>query len=137
MSTEIESFISFIEIAKRDLNIGRQGAIILECSESVLDTFDKVISLTSKLEIKAKEGEIKINYLNQFQTNLESIISTLPFRGQSNLSYIEHQNEQWKSQMKSNIEQNSKNVFTLYEQTEFNIYFFDKIGYFENNIVVY
>ncbi|WP_347156410.1 AAA family ATPase [Pontibacter chitinilyticus] len=135
MSAEIDSFISFIETAKKDLNVHRQGAVELECNASTLDNIDKVISLTSKLEDKAKQGELKINYLNQFQSNIQSILSTLPFRGQPNSSFIAHQNEHWKSQIKTSLEQNSLNVSSLYEQIEFNVDFFNKIGYFDRNVV--
>jgi hypothetical protein len=135
MSAEIDNFLQFIDTAKRDLNVHRQGAFELDCNALTLDNIDKVISLTTKLEEKAKHGELKINYLNQFQSNLESILSTLPFRGQPNSSFITHQNEHWKSQIKSNLEQNSLNVSSLYEQIEFNIDFFNKIGYFDSNVV--
>lgn len=135
MSTEIENFIQFIDTAKRDLNVHRQGAFELECTSLTLDNLDKVISLTSKLEDKAKQGELKINYLNQFQSNLESILSTLPFRGQPNSSFIAHQSEHWKSQIKNSLDQNSLNISSLYEQIEFNIDFFNKIGYFDSNVV--
>src|SRR5690554_2562752 len=135
MSAEFENFIQFIETAKRDLNVHRQGAFELECNALTLNNIDKVISLTSKLEDKAKQGELKINYLNQFQSNLESILSTLPFRGQPNSSFIAPQNAHWKSQIKSSLEQNSLNVSALYEQIEFNIDFFNKIGYFDSNVV--
>lgn len=135
MSAEIDNFLQYIYTAKRDLNVHRQGAFELDCNTSTLDNIDKVISLTSKLEDKAKQGELKINYLNQFQSNLESILSTLPFRGQPDTSFIAHQNEHWKSQIKNNLEQNSLNVSALYEQIEFNIDFFNKIGYFDSNVV--
>lgn len=135
MSVEFENFIQFIETAKRDLNVHRQGAFELECNALTLDNIDKVISLTSKLEDKAKQGELKINYLNQFQSNLESILSTLPFRGQPNSTFLTHQNAHWKSQVKNSLEQNSLNVSILYEQIEFNIDFFNKIGYFDSNVV--
>ncbi|MBS0646947.1 MAG: ATP-binding protein [Verrucomicrobia bacterium] len=135
MSAEIDNFLQYIDTAKRDLNVHRQGAFELDCNALTLDNIDKVISLTSKLEDKAKQGELKINYLNQFQSNLESILSTLPFRGQPNSSFIAHQNEHWKSQIKNNLEQNSLNVSALYEQIEFNIDFFNKIGYFDSNVV--
>ena len=78
---------------------------------------------------------MKVNYLNQFQSNLESILATLPFRGQPNSAFIAHQNEHWKNQIKNNLEQNSLNLSTLYEQIEFNIDFFNKIGYFDSNVV--
>lgn len=135
MSAEFENFIQFIEKAKKELNVHRQGAFELDCNALTLDNIDKVISLTSKLEEKAKQGELKINYLNQFQSNIESILSTLPFRGQPNSSFISHQNAHWKSQIKSNLEQNSLDISALYEQIEFNIDFFNKIGYFDSNVV--
>lgn len=135
MSTEIDNFLQFIDVAKRDLNVHRQGAFELDCNALTLDNIDKVISLTSKLEDKAKQGELKINYLNQFQSNLESILSTLPFRGHPNASFLAHQNEHWKSQIKNSLDQNSLNVSALYEQIEFNIDFFNKIGYFDSNVV--
>lgn len=81
MSTELNNFITFIQQAKKELNLHRQGAFELNCNETTLDIFDKVIVLTSDLEEKATQGELKVNYLNQFQSNVNSILSTLPFRG--------------------------------------------------------
>src|SRR5690554_4088766 len=110
MSAEIENFIQFIETAKTDLNVHRQCSFELNCNALTLDIIDKVISSISKLEDKVKQGELKINYLNQFQSNIESILSTLHFRGQPNSSFLAHQDEQWKSHFKNDIEQNSLNV---------------------------
>lgn len=135
MSAEIENFIQFIETAKTDLNVHRQCSFELNCNALTLDIIDKVISSISKLEDKVKQGELKINYLNQFQSNIESILSTLHFRGQPNSSFLAHQDEQWKSHFKNDIEQNSLNVSVFYEQIEFNIDFFNKIGYFDSNVV--
>ena len=135
MSAELDKFISFIETAIKDLNVHRQGSFDLGCNTTTLDSFDKVISLASKLEEKAKQGELKINYLNQFQSNVQSILNTLPFRGQHDSTFISYQNDHWKSQVKNSLEQNSLSISNLYEQIEFNIDFFNKIGYFDSNVV--
>lgn len=135
MSEQLDIFIKYIEKAQKELNVHRQGAFELDCNTLTLDNLDKVISLISKLEEKAKQGELKVNYLNQFQSNIESILTTLPFRGHPNSAFIAHQNEHWKMQIKNNLEQNSLNLSALYEQIEFNIDFFNKIGYFDSNVV--
>ncbi len=135
MSTEIDHFITFIRQAQKELNIHRQGAFELECNDSTLDIFDKVIAMSSNLEDKVSQGEIKVNYLNQFQSNLNSILSTLPFRGNPDASFISHQNDHWKKTNKDNLDRNSLNVSKFYDQIEFNIDFFDKIGYFDSNVV--
>lgn len=135
MSTELNNFTAFIKQAQKELNVHRQGAFELNCSKTTLDIFDKVIVLTSELEQKANQGELKVNYLNQFQSNVNSILTTLPFRGQPNSSFIAHQNEHWKTTNKNNLEQNSLNISNLYNQIEFNIDFFNKIGYFDSNVV--
>lgn len=135
MSTELNSFITFIQLAQKELNLHRQGAFDLNCSENTLDILDKVIVLTSQLTEKATQGELKVNYLNQFQSNVNSILDTLPFRGYQDTSFIAHQNEHWKESNKRHLEQNCLNISNLYTQIEFNIDFFNKIGYFDSNVV--
>lgn len=135
MTKELTDFIEYIQKARKELNIHRQGASDLECSEVTIENLDKVILLSSSIEDKAKQGELKVNYLNQFQSNIESILSTLPFRGQPNASFLNHQSDHYKNQIKSNLEQNSINISNLYDQIEFNIDFFNKIGYFDSNVV--
>ncbi len=135
MNTELDNFTTFIQQAKKELNIHRQGAFELNCEEATLDVFDKIIVLTSDLEQKATQGELKVNYLNQFQSNVNSILSTLPFRGYPDTSFIPHQNEHWKETNKKQLERNSINISNLYTQIEFNIDFFNKIGYFDSNVV--
>ena len=135
MSKELTDFVQYIQKAQNEFNSHRQGAFDLGCNSETLESFDKLISLTSSLENKAKQGELKISYLNQFQSNIESILSILPFRGQPNSSFLAHQNEHYKSQIKNSLEQNNTSISSLYNQIEFNIDFFNKIGYFDSNVV--
>ncbi|EPL7677014.1 ABC transporter ATP-binding protein [Elizabethkingia anophelis] len=135
MSTELDNFITFIKEAKKELEINRQAAFELRCSNSTLEIFDKVLSLLPRLEEKTAQGEIKVNYINQFQSNLNNIFSMIPFRGRLDTSFLNNQDEHWKVQTKRNYELNSLEILKQYEQVEFNIDFFNKIGYFDNNVV--
>ena len=135
MHADLNSFINFIKNAIKELDIHRQGAIKLGCDEVIISVFDGIIALVTNLFYEAKQGELKINYLNQFQSNLEVILSLLPFRGQRDISFLDHQHIQWKDQIKNNIEQNISNISHQCNQIEFNRNFFAKIGYFEHNVV--
>jgi ABC-type cobalamin/Fe3+-siderophores transport system ATPase subunit len=135
MITELDNFTTFIQQAKKELNLHRQGAFELNCDETTLNIFDKIIVLTSDLEKKATQGELKVNYLNQFQSNVNSILSTLPFKGHQDTAFIAHQNEHWKETNRKRLEQSSLSISNFYTQIEFNIDFFNKIGYFDSNVV--
>lgn len=135
MNTELETFTTFIETAKKEFNNHRQGAYELGCSETTLEIFDKVIALANNLEEKANQGDLKVNYLNQFQSNINSILETLPFRGHPDASFISHQNEHWKETYRSHLDNNAINITNLHSQIEFNVDFFNKIGYFSSNVV--
>lgn len=135
MNPQLEAFLTYIESAKKDLNIHRQVSFELSCNESTLDIIDKIIVLITSIEDKAATGNYQINYLNQFRTNIDSILGNLPFRGQQNTSFIPSQNEHWVTQNRNNIEQRTVNFIRFYDQLNFNIDFFNKIGFFNNNVV--
>jgi ABC-type dipeptide/oligopeptide/nickel transport system ATPase component len=135
MSTELNSFLSFIQQAQKELNLHRKGAFDLDCNEYTINILDKIIILTSQLAEKATQGELKVNYLNQFQSNVNSILETLPFRGHEDISFILHQNEHWKEINRRHLDETSINISNLHTQIEFNIDFFNKIGYFDSNVV--
>ncbi len=135
MSKELEDFLTYIQHARGNLNVDRQGAYEVGCSESTLNILDKIIALTKKLEEKAETGDLKINYLNQFKSNMDVILSSLVLRGYKDTSIINRQDQYWKESIKQQIENNYNNFSTQYSQIEFNIDFFDKIGYFSSNVV--
>lgn len=131
----IEQFLKFIEPAKDDLNIHRQVSYEVGCNDSTLEIIDKTIAISSTLVEKVKNGDFKVNYLKQFQSHLTNIINTLPFRGYKDTNFVSQQNEQWKTQIKEQIENNTTNIVNHYHQLEFNLYFFEKIGFFNSNVV--
>lgn len=135
MNTELNTFLDFIKNTKKEFEIHRQGAIKLDCSEETIATFEKVIELTGFIKAKAIQGDLKVNYLNQFETNLTSILNMLPFRGREDASFISHQNNYWKEQHKKKLETNTQNITGIHDSIEFNVDFFEKIDYFGRNVV--
>jgi hypothetical protein len=135
MNQQLQAFLTYIQTAKNDLNIHRQVSFELECNESTLDIVDKIIALVTLIEEKATAGNFQVNYLNQFRSNIDNVLNSLPFRGQQNTSFIPQQNENWIKQNRANIEQNAINFVRYYDQINFNVDFFKKIGFFNNNVV--
>ena len=135
MNQQLQAFLTYVQTAKNDLNIHRQVSFELECNESTLDIIDKIIALVTLIEEKATAGNFEINYLNQFRSNIDNVLSSLPFRGHQNTSFIPQQNEHWIKQTRTNIEQNGVNFVRYYDQLNFNVDFFEKIGFFNNNVV--
>jgi ABC-type cobalamin/Fe3+-siderophores transport system ATPase subunit len=135
MNQQLQNFLNFITTAKADLNLHRQVAFELECSESSLDILDKVIGLSTEIEEKSSQSSYPINYLNQFQSNINSILGNLPFRGQKDTSFMPVGNDNWNLRTKNQLEQQISKISGLYNQLEFNIDFFRKIGFFNNNVV--
>lgn len=135
MTQQLQNFLDFISTAKADLNLHRQIAFELGCSEADLDVLDKVIGLSTEIEDKSRQSSYPINYLNQFQSNIDSILGNLPFRGQKDTSFMPVGNDNWSMSVKSQLEQHIPNISRLYKQLEFNIDFFRKIGFFNNNVV--
>lgn len=135
MNKQLDEFIEYIDSAKNDLNVQRQIAFELECSGITLDIIDKSIALAEKLRSIAVSGDYKINYLNQFRSNFDSILNTIPMRGYRNSNIVNQQDDRWKTQVKEQFDNNTIQVSNFYNQLVFNIGFFEKIGFFNNNVV--
>ncbi|MCG7501067.1 ATP-binding protein [Tenacibaculum sp. Mcav3-52] len=135
MSKELDVFLSFILSTKEKLNKERQGAFELGCSQFILDIFDKVTAITNTLEEKVKNGDLKVNYRNQFQSSLNIILSNLSLKHYDNMNFLGHGNDNLKSSIKKQIESSSSIISDQYNQMKFNVDFFDKIGYFDSNVV--
>lgn len=135
MDIVTNNFTSFIGNAKKELIVQHEIAVKLKCDEFTINALGKVVELIVMLEDKVNQGKLKINYLIHFQSSIENMLSAFPHRGHQESSFVEYQTDQWKIQAKSILERNSQNISGLYEQLEFNLHFFDKIGYFDSNVV--
>ncbi len=135
MSTETEDFIKYIKNTINELNLHRQIAYELDCNEVTQNSFDKIIALVDSLHKIVNTENIKVNYLNQFRTNIEQIRQYLPFKEQKETNFISQQDENWKIQQKNSFEVNSVQTINLHSQLDFNLDFFKKIDFFSSNVV--
>ncbi|NOQ25831.1 MAG: AAA family ATPase [Bacteroidales bacterium] len=135
MDLQLKEFLDYIETAKSDLNNQRQMAFDLECNVITLDIIDKSIALVDEIKSIASSKGYKINYLNQFRSNIDSILSVIPLRGQKDPNIVNRQDENWRKQVRKQFEDNTVQVSNFYQQLIFNIGFFEKIGFFNSNVV--
>lgn len=135
MNTIVKDFGDFINSAIEDLKNHKIVATELKCNEETINNFDKVVVLANALNEIAINENIKINYINQFKTDLNNILGTLPFRGTKDFRFIARNNEEWREQIKKQFEASSLNILNHIDQIEFNIDFFKKIGFFSKNVI--
>src|SRR5699024_3188502 len=135
MEEQLKNFANFISQAKEDLNLHRQIAYELGCSQGILNILDKILNLSNELENKAEKGHLKVNYLNQVQSNLNSILGSLRYRGQNDATFINNLSEERRKQSRIDFEQATENFNRLYEQIDFNLSFFEQINFFTSNVV--
>ncbi|CAD5277586.1 MULTISPECIES: AAA family ATPase [unclassified Imperialibacter] len=135
MKEELKPFIDFFSSAKRDLNLEREVAFEVGCSEAALQILDEAIFASGIVEEKFTIGHLKINHVNQFHPNISSIQGALRFRGQPDSSFVRQQDDDWKNDAKKLIQQASAQISFQLQQLNFNLAFFEKIGYLSGHIV--
>ena len=135
MKEQIIQFQTFLKTTLDTLNNYKIYAQTLGCNDGFVNSIDKVISISNELILILSDEKIKINYLNQFRQNLNNVINSFQYRGQQDFSFINQQGEQWIQQQRIQTEKNAVMILQNVEQIEFNLDFFQKIGFFSNNIV--
>jgi len=127
-----DSFLAFLDNSIRQINVHKQ--ISTEClvDEIVLDLHDKLIAHCNTLITITRETELAVNYIQQFQNELEQTLNCFPFRHYLNTDFIQQEN---KNSYKNSIE---SQIFPLENQLkliQFNLDFFKKLNFFSSNIV--
>jgi hypothetical protein len=79
--TQKEIFIQFIDSALTQLNQHRQVAFECEVEQSVLDLHDKLIDHCGTIKELVSKTELSVNYINQFQRDINQALGHFPFRG--------------------------------------------------------
>ncbi len=130
--TQKEIFLQFIGVSLQQLNLHKQIAIECEVDEYSLELHDRVIFHLNRLLNKVSELEMSINYINQFQSEVNQTLNFFPYRQQLNLQFID-QNQ--KNQIKRSIESCSLSIGNQIKLLDFNFNFFNKLGFFKDNIV--
>lgn len=131
MNEQLENFKIFIEKSVLQLNFHKEIALECDVENVEINNYEKVITLTNSLIEISEKHNFSINYINQFTQSVTNFVNNLPFRGQTNLKFIEYN----KSQHKPTIERCLKDINSQYESLLFNIDFFKKINFFTNNVV--
>lgn len=132
MTPEVEFFKTFVESALKELMLHRQIAFECGCKDETLNIFDDTIHLCQSLNEIAVEGALKVNYLNQFQGSIESILQYLNYRGQQDTKFLERVD---KMGIRDSIDANADPISQFYDKLKFNLDFFKKIGFFTSNVV--
>lgn len=129
--TQKETFIQFIDTALTQLNQHRQVAFECEVEQSVLDLHDKLIDHCGTIKELVSNTELSVNYINQFQRDINQALGHFPFRGRI-FNVIQ---EPQKTQIRTNIENQKNAIEQQLNLLLFNLDFFNKLGFFNNNIV--
>lgn len=127
-------------IEKISEKIKRHKQISFECdiNNSLIKLFDNLLESLQKLSKSIEStGNIRSNYINQFESQINSMNSIFDFVGEKN--YYEKDPESirmFQLNYKSKIEIQEIAIKQLYDQFDFISSFFDKLGFFKDNIVV-
>ncbi len=130
-----ESFQTFLFEARDNLSLNVRIAARVGCTNSTIKVYNDTVELIDKLLDIIKNGTLKINYLNQFRPKLEEIQGILLYRNQTDISFLEKQTREWKIEKKIAFEKRNGNILQSYNSLKFNIEFFEKIGFLNENIV--
>ncbi len=129
------TFEEFVDNIISELTHQVQIAIKLECDEKVVKSFQKSIEISKKIKKAISKYNVKVNYLNQLHSDLNNLRTHFLFKAYRNTDFIDEQSKSWKVDSKKRFHDNNIGVSRINRLTEFNLVFFDQIGYFENNIV--
>jgi len=131
MNEQLTKFKAFIEQSLRDLKFHKDIAVECQIEKSILDNFEKVITLINSLIEISEAYNFSANYVNQFTQSIREIIDALPFRGQTSLDFVKTNKLHFKNQLENNF----RHINLQYEKFSFNLDFFRKIDFFQNNVV--
>lgn len=130
--TQRDTYIQNIELALKQLTLHKEVASECQVDEKMIDLHDKVISYASTLRDIFNTNELSVNYITQFQNDINQTLSHFPYRQQQNLDFLKTQN---KEQLKRNIENQIIPLEKQLKLLQFNIDFFRKLNFFSSNLV--
>ncbi|MCA6079748.1 MAG: hypothetical protein LE169_02495 [Endomicrobium sp.] len=93
----------------------------------MIDLYDEIISYCSQIKdaISNVKATIKINYLNQFHSDINQILVIFPYINQQSLGFIQGD----KKKIKQQIESNAKCLLERLKLLQFNLDFFKKLNF--------
>jgi ABC-type cobalamin/Fe3+-siderophores transport system ATPase subunit len=130
--TDKENLLKTIEISLKQLSIHKQIAIECEVEENTLELHDKVIDHFITLQGIVKKIELSINYINQFQDDINKTIQDFPFIRQPDTQFLYKDHKPFH---KETIEDFSVQIERQLTLLKFNLDFFQKLDFCNQNIV--
>jgi ABC-type dipeptide/oligopeptide/nickel transport system ATPase component len=127
---EKEVLISHIETSIQKLGEHRKIAVRVEADEIILNQHDLVIEILNSIKSELRNPELPVNYINQFKNDIDQ---TLQY-----FAYLNHQeiaNRHDSVSIKYSIESNRDIIGQQLALLHFNLDFFTKLDFFNNNIV--
>ncbi len=110
----------------------------LDVSAEKVSIFDDTVQLIERVQTQLTENEnVDTNYVRLYTNHANTMLSQMPYRGHGDSSFINHQNDHWKSQNVDQFERHIyQNMWAQNQSLKFQIDFFEKIGNFNSNIVL-
>lgn len=125
-----EQFLQFLETSLQRVQSHKQIAESSEVSKEVISLHDDLIEYINQLKAIVQSTDLAINYITNFQNDINNACSQLPYRNNHTTVQINN-----KEQIKSNIEKQKDNLSKQIELLKFNLDFFKKLNFFNKNIV--
>jgi energy-coupling factor transporter ATP-binding protein EcfA2 len=129
---ERDTFLQNIELALKQLSLHRQISAECNVDEIMIELHDKVIFHISNVRDIVSTTELSVNYINQFQNDINQTLNNFPYHQQQNLDFLQSQNRE---ELKINIEYQILPLEKQLKLLQFNIDFFRKLNFFNSNIV--
>jgi ABC-type dipeptide/oligopeptide/nickel transport system ATPase component len=127
-----EQFLESIESCLNKLDLHKQISNECEVVETMVELTEKFRSYCNELKQVITTIELKINYIIQFNNDLSNTLMSFAYTHHQNLQFITPQN---KENIKKEIENKIPQLKEQIKLLQFNLVFFRKLNFFNNNIV--
>jgi len=129
---EIDKLLEFIEINLEKLSIHQKISIKCKVDEKMIELHEKVISHFKLIKETVSTKELSINYIKQFQNDLQQTLNYFFYKDQTDLNLI---SDELITSYRLNIENQFPPLEKQIELLKFNHDFFSKLNFFNSNIV--
>jgi ABC-type cobalamin/Fe3+-siderophores transport system ATPase subunit len=130
--SNIDEFLDFTDKTIGKLEAHKQIAIACEVDDDIIVFHEEIIEHCRILQGLINKYELSFNYLNQFRKDILQILNFFPYKDVPHPQSSPGFN---KTITKSYIETPKDNIKTHLELLKFNLDFFEKLGFFNHNIV--
>jgi ABC-type dipeptide/oligopeptide/nickel transport system ATPase component len=127
-----DEFIELVGNSTSKIIFHREIAAACESSQEIIELHDKLINLFELLKKIVEESDLSYNYINQFQNDITQAMNLFPYKDQQSLEFIGSSDI---IQLRLNISTKQNAIEHIVNQIQFNFDFFNKLGFFRDNVV--